>query len=56
MEDAVVLERQAEQNVYILLKDPDQPIANLLVAFEEYRVVCEANGLASFGSAEKRES
>ncbi|KAK5130494.1 hypothetical protein LTR08_001974 [Meristemomyces frigidus] len=56
MDDPVAKERRADQNVYALLKDPDQPIGNLLVAFEEYRVVCQTNGLADFSSAEKREA
>ncbi|KAK5122608.1 hypothetical protein LTR85_003871 [Meristemomyces frigidus] len=57
MDDPLARERAAEQHVYALLKDPDQPIGNLLTAYEEYRLLCQANVLASdIGSAEKREA
>lgn len=57
MEDLLAQERAAEQHVYALLKDPDQPIGKLLTAYEEYRQLCQANVLAAdIGSAEKREA
>ena len=56
MEDDVARERNAEQVVYALLKDPDQPISHLLAAFGEYRTISQSNALANFPSAEKREA
>ncbi|KAK4545265.1 hypothetical protein LTR36_003445 [Oleoguttula mirabilis] len=57
MDDLFAQERAAEQHVYALLKDPDQPIGNLLAAYEEYRLLCQANVLASdIAGAEKREA
>lgn len=56
MEDLLAQERAAERHVHNLMKDPNQPITNLLQAYDQYRQLCQANVLADFGSAEKREA
>lgn len=48
MENLLVQERAAEQHVHYLLKRPDEPIVNLLKAFEEYRSICHACIFADF--------
>ena len=48
MEDLLARERAAEQNVHTRLQLPDEPVGNLLNAFEEYRTACEGAIFADF--------
>ena len=56
MEEHLANERAAKQNVHYLLKTTNQPILNLLQAFEEYRQVCQTCIFEDFEHAAKREA
>lgn len=54
MEDPLVRERAAEQNVHYLLKNKNEPVSDLLAAFDKYRQLCQACIFADFEHAAAR--
>lgn len=56
MEDLLARERAAEHHVHDLLKKPEEPIASLLQAYDEYRAACQACIFADFVQSDKRET
>lgn len=54
MGDAAAPERAAELRILGLLKEPDEPIVNVLRAFEEYRQEALQSILASYGQGTDR--
>lgn len=56
MDDLLAYERATEDNVKDLLKRTDEPIKNLIAAFDAYRSACQAVVFADFTLAAKEET
>ena len=56
MDDLLAHERATEDIVHNLLKNPDEPINNLIAAFDEYRGACQEVVFTDFTLAAKKEA